>query len=176
MARHGVNSRRRANVKKSFDDPAIFCNPANILFGWTHDRHVNEIVQRGNEITLQYGYMDFVRTVHLNATRPARIAPSTAGHSTGTWDGDVLVVDTVGFKPSVLIPIAGIMHSDRMHVVERFSVDAAARTLTRTFRAEDPLYLAAPYTGTDVMTLSPEPVTRYNCVELSGKNNQRPPK
>jgi hypothetical protein len=156
-----------------FDDPAIFCNPANILFGWTHDQHVNEITQKRDEIAIQYGYMDFVRTVHLNAKHPARIVPSTAGHSTGTWDGDVLVVDTVGLKTSVLIPIAGIMHSDQMHVVERFSVDASGTTLTRAFRAEDPLYLAAPYTGTDTMTLSPEPYTRYNCVELSGKNNQR---
>lgn len=120
------------------------------------------------------GYMDLVRTVHLNAAHPNRIASSTAGHSTGTWDGDTLVVDSVGFKPSVLIPIAGIMHSDQIHVVERFTVDPLARTLTRAYRVEDPLYLASPYTGTDVMTVSAEPYTPYKCVELSGKNNERP--
>ena len=157
-----------------FDDPATKCNPANILFGWTHDQHVNEITQTGDEVILQYGYMDFVRTVHMNATHPGGITPTTAGHSTGTWDKDVLVVDTVDFAPSVLIPIIGLMHSDRMHVIERFSVDPNAKTLTRTYRAEDPLYLKTPYTGTDVMTLSTEPYIRYNCVELSGKNNLRP--
>ena len=126
------------------------------------------------EIVLQYGYMDFVRTIHMNASHPTAIAPTTAGHSTGTWDGDLLVVDTVGFAPGVLIPISGVMHSDRMHVVERFSVDPNAHTLTRAYRVEDSLYLTAPYTGTDVMLLSKEPFVPYNCVELSGRNNLRP--
>ncbi len=157
-----------------FDDPAITCNPANILFGWTHDQHVNEITQKGDEVILQYGYMDFVRTIHLNAAHPKTLTASTAGHSTGTWDGDVLVVDTIGFAPSVLIPIVGLMHSDQMHVVERFSVDPNAKTLTREYRAEDPLYLKSPYTGRDVMLLSKEPFVLYNCVELSGQNNIRP--
>ncbi len=157
-----------------FDDPAIKCNPANVLFGWTHDQHVNEVVQQDNEVILQYGYMDFVRTIHMNASHPRTITPTTAGHSVGRWEGDVLVVDTVGFAPSVLIPISGVMHSDRMHVIERFSVDPDRKTLTRAYRAEDPLYLKATYTGTDVMLLSNEPFVPYNCVELSGKNNLRP--
>ena len=157
-----------------FDDPAIKCNPGNILFGWTHDQHVNEIVQKSGEIILQYGYMDFARTIHMNAAHPKQIAPTTGGHSTASWDGDVLVVDTIGFAPGVLIPISGLMHSDQLHVVERFSVDPDAKTLAREYRAEDPLYLKSPYTGRDVMILSNEPATAYNCVELSGKNNLRP--
>lgn len=157
-----------------FDDPAIKCSPANILFGWTHDQHVNEITQKGKEITLQYGYMDFVRTVHLNAAHPKTIKPSTGGHSTGTWDGDVLVVDTIGIAPGVLIPISGLMHSGQIHVVERFTVDPVAKTLTRAYQADDALYLKSTYTGSDVMNYSTEPFGRYNCVELSGKNNVRP--
>lgn len=158
-----------------FDDPAIKCNPANILFGWTHDRHVNEIVQKSDAITIKYGYMDFVRTVRLNMTEhPKNTKPSTGGHSIGHWEGDVLVVDTIGFAPSVLIPIMGLMHSGQMHVVERFSVDPNEGILTRTYRAEDPLYLKGPYTGVDRMALSAEPYVPYNCVELSGKNNIRP--
>ncbi len=156
-----------------FDDPALKCNPANILFGWTHDQHVNEIAQSKKEVTLKYGYMDFVRTIHLNQTEhPKKITPSTAGHSIGKWEGDVLVVDTVGFLRGVLIPISGVMHSAQMHVVERFSV--SGDTLTRTYRVEDPLYLKAAYTGSDVMSISREPYQKYNCVELSGKNNIRP--
>ena len=131
-------------------------------------------MQRGDEIVLRYGYMDLVRTIHMNAVHPRTVVPSLGGHSVGRWDGDVLEVDTVGFAPGVLIPIAGILHSDRLHVVERFAVDPAAKTLTRTYRAEDPLYLKTPYVGTDVMTRTSEPYTAYNCVELSGRNNIRP--
>ena len=176
----GVEATRAGEVAaqaydQRFDDPAIKCNPANIIFGWTHDQHVNEIVQKKDEVVLKYGYMDFVRTIHLNqAEHPKKITPSTAGHSIGKWEGDVLVVDTIGFKPSVLIPISGLMHSHQMHVVERFSVDNTAGTLTRAYRVEDPLYLKAAYTGTDVMSVSAEPYVTYKCVELSGKNNIRP--
>ena len=156
-----------------FDDPAIKCDPANILFGWVHDRHVNEITQRDDEITLKYGYMDLVRTIHMNmAEHPKNVAPSRAGHSIGKWDGDTLVVDTTHLSAGVLIPIIGVMYSDQ-YIVERFTFDPNAKTLTRAYRAEDPLYLKAPYTGQDVMTISDEPYVLYNCVELSGKNNLR---
>jgi hypothetical protein len=162
----------REKYDERFDDPAIRCNPANILFGWTHDRHVNDIVQTRDKITLKYGYMDFVRTISMNMSEhPKNINSSTAGHSIGRWEADVLVVDTIGFVPGVLIPIAGIQHSEKMHVVERFSVDG--KNLKREYRAEDPLYLKTAYTGMDLMTLSAEPYTPYNCVELSGKNNMR---
>lgn len=169
-----AGARAPKSYDQRFDDPAIKCSPGNILFGWTHDQHVNEIIQQGNEITLQYGYMDFTRTIHMHVAQPRTIQPSLAGHSTGTWDGDVLVVDTIGFAPGVLIPISGLMHSAQMHVVERFTLDPVAMTLTRAYRAEDPGYLMSPYTGTDVMRLSDEPARRYNCVELSGANNVRP--
>ncbi|MEQ1884962.1 MAG: DUF6152 family protein [Bryobacteraceae bacterium] len=162
------------NYDQPFDDPAIKCDPANILFGWVHDRHVNEITQTAKEITLKYGYMDFVRTIHLDQKEhPKSIKPSRGGHSIGSWDGDTLVVDTVGFAPGVLIPIIGVMHSNQMHVVERFTFDPATKVLTREYRADDSLYLRNPHTGRDLMSISDEPYTPYNCVELSGKNNMR---
>lgn len=162
------------NYDQPFDDPAIKCDPANIIFGYGHDRHVNLITQGDNEITIKYGYMDLLRTIHMNMTEhPKNVAPSRGGHSIGKWDGDTLVVDTTHFSPGVLIPLSGVMFSDQMHIVERFTFDPAARSLTRAYTVEDPLYLKAPYTGQDVQTISDEPYVPYNCVELSGKNNIR---
>ena len=164
-----------AGYNQPFDDPSIKCDVGNILFGWWHDQHVNEIVQKDDVITLRYGYMDFVRTVYLNlAAHPQNIKPSRGGHSIGKWDGDVLVVDTVGLAPGVLNPLVGIMHSNQMHIVERFTLDAAAGTLRREFTAMDPLYLKGPVTGYDVSRVSDEPFMSYNCKELSGRNNIRP--
>ncbi|MGC3979994.1 MAG: DUF6152 family protein [Steroidobacteraceae bacterium] len=157
-----------------FDDPAIKCSAGNIIFGWTHDQNVNEIIQTDKSITLKYGYMDLMRTIHLDATEhPKNLTPSLTGHSIGHWQGKELVVDTIGFKPGVLIPIGGLLHSEQLHIVERFSVDSAGTTLTRAYQVEDPLYLKASYSGSDVLLRSSEPYTPYNCVELSGKNNQR---
>ena len=158
-----------------FDDPAVHCSAANIIFGWTHDENVNEIVQDKATLTLKYGYMDLVRTVYLDQPKhPAKLQPSLAGHSIGHFEGSVLVVDTVGFAPGVLIPMMGLQHSQQLHVVERFSVDAAAGTLTREYRADDALYLRSEWSGRDVLKASGEPFKAFACVELSGKNNQRP--
>lgn len=164
-----------AGYEQPFDDPAIQCDIANIIFGWTHDENVNGITQDGSTITLQYGYMDFVRTVHMDQREhPRGLALTRGGHSIGSWDGDTLVVDTVALEAGVLVPISGVMFSDQAHVVERFTLDAGAGTLTREYRVEDPLYLAQPWSGRDVMSRSSEPYLPYECVELSGDNNKRP--
>lgn len=164
-----------SGYEQPYDDPAIQCDIANIIFGWTHDQNVNEIIQTPGAITLKYGYMDFVRTVHMDMREHPRNLPLTrGGHSIASWDGDTLVVDTVALKAGVLIPINGVMFSDQAHVTERFTLDARARVLTREYRVDDPLYLKQPYTGRDVMNASQEPYTPYECVELSGDNNKRP--
>jgi hypothetical protein len=161
--------------EQPYDDPAIKCDIANIIFGWTHDENVNEIIQTGTTITLKYGYMDFVRTIHLDSTsHPSSLALTRAGHSIGRWEGDTLVVDTVALLHGVLVPINGVMFSDQAHIVERFTLDRERGTLTRNYRVEDPLYLQQPWTGRDVMHVSSESYVPYDCVELSGDNNKRP--
>lgn len=159
--------------EQPYDDPAIQCDVANIIFGWTHDQNINAITQSGNTITLQYGYMDFVRTIHMDSAHPKTLPLTRGGHSTGKWEGDTLVVDTVGLAPSVLVPMAGIMLGDKAHIVERFKVESGGATLTRDYVVEDPLYLKQAYSGRDVMRASKDPYVPYDCVELSGDNNKR---
>jgi hypothetical protein len=161
------------NYEQPFDDPAIQCDIANIIFGWTHDQNINAITQSGNLITLQYGYMDFVRTVHLDGQHPKNPALTRGGHSIGKWEGDTLVVETVALAPSVLIPMAGIMLSDKARIVERFRLEPGGGTLTRDYVVEDPLFLQQSFSGRDVMRASKDPYTPYDCVELSGDNNKR---
>ena len=158
-----------------YDNPVIRCESGNIILDWTRQSHVNDIRQDENEITFRYGYLDLVRTVHLGVSNhPENLAPSIEGHSIGSWEDDVLVVDTIGFLPRVLIPRAALMTSDQMHVMERFAFDEDARTLTREYVVTDPLYLSEPYTGRDVSDIAAEPYRPFNCVDLSGENNRRP--
>ena len=159
----------------NFDNPALFCKNANIIHGWTHDSHINEILQEDETISLKYGYMDMVRTVHLNiSTHPEDIAPSTEGHSIGWWENDTLVIDTIGFSPNTMIPIQEIMHSDQMHIVERYRYDGDAQRLFRSYVAEDPLYFVSTYASQDMMGISAIPWESYGCLELAGDNNRRP--
>lgn len=159
----------------AFDDPILQCHFVNMFDGWNHDENVNDITQTDDTITLQYGFMDVVRTIHLNMDEhPADITPSSVGHSIGKWDGDVLVVDTIGFAEGVLSHRNGTKHSEQMHGIERFRYEPTEQRLYRDYRVTDPLYLVGETRGQDIMALSPAPYTPYGCVELSGNNNIRP--
>jgi len=150
-------------------NPRMYCTATNIFFDWEFDRHVNEIIQTEDTITLKYGLMDIERTIHLNMDEhPDDITLSRAGHSIGRWEGETLIVATIGFSEGFLIAGGGGLakHSDQMHAVERFSYDAETQGLTRTYTAEDSLYFTGMYSGQDVVYTSDVPFEPYSCVEL----------
>jgi len=163
-----------AKYDPRYDDPTLRCAISNIFLAWPYDQHVNMITQTDKEIVLTYGFMDFVRTIRLNSQHPKTIKPSLGGDSIGRWDGDTLVVDTVGFTSGTLAHLVGTPFSDKMHAEERFVFDPRALTLTRSYTAQDPVYWKTEFTGSDVLRLSAEPHVAYGCKELSGKNNVRP--
>jgi len=158
-----VGTKAAADFKQE-DNPRFRCETTSIIFDWTFDGAVNRITQNKDTIVLQYGQMGLKRTVFMNAkAHPATIKPTRAGHSIGHWDGDVLVVDTVGFLPGVLT--GSVRHSDKLHVVERFSLDPKAMTLTRSYSAEDSTYLKGQYTGSDVIQPADAKYTEDHCKE-----------
>ena len=117
-------------------------------------------------IDITYGLYNFKRRIHVGMqAHPANLTPSYAGHSIGNWEGDVLVVDTVGFEPGVLSPPT--RSSDQMHIVERFSLDTAKMALKREYSVTDPVYLAEPYASYDVMYLSDVPFEAQTCKEMT---------
>jgi hypothetical protein len=141
------------------------CAPGSIVSDWGGEP-VNRIAQAAGTVTIQYGRTGMTRTVHVGmAAHPANFTPSREGHSIGRWDGDVLVVDTVGFLPGTLL--GQTPHSAQLHVVERFSVDPATTTLKREVTAEDPLFFTAAYTRADNMLLSAVPYAAEACQDLT---------
>lgn len=157
-----------------YDDPILRCHYVNLIGGWNHDKNANDIHQKEDTVTMQYGFMDVVRTIHLNQGKhPENIIPSSTGHSIGRWDGDTLVVETIGFEEGVLSHSSGMKHSEQMRVVERIHVNQETMQLIRDYTITDPLYLEGVTTGQDIMGYTETPYSRYNCTELSGKNNIR---
>ncbi len=147
-------------------NPRMRCETTGVLFDWTYDGAVNRITQTGDTVTLQYGQLGFTRTIHLNMdAHPANVAPSRGGHSIGRWENDVLVVDTVGFAPGVLSP--PVMHTDKLHVVERFSLDPTGPTLLRSYTADDSEYFASTYSGSDMLALADVAYSPDACTELT---------
>jgi hypothetical protein len=157
------------------DNPRMRCGTTSIIFDWTYDGAVNRVTQKADSVTLEYGQYGFTRTIHLNMTEhPATLEPSRAGHSIGHWENDVLVVDTVGFAPGVLSP--PILHTDRLHVVERFSLDPAGPTLLRSYTAEDPEYFAGTYSGSDMLAVADIAYSPDKCSELTPHSNDGQPR
>ena len=77
---------------------------------------------------------------------PKNLSPSYYGHSVGRWDGDTLVVDSVGYNESFWMDREGSPHTDKLHLTEKFTrIDANFIKYEAT--VEDPGAYTAPWTG-----------------------------
>ena len=146
-------------------NPRLSCQITSVLFDWVFDGTINRITQSDDVIKMEYG-RGLTRTVHMDlAAHPPGAAPSRAGHSIGRWDGDTLVVDTVGFEPGSL---AGtVAHSAELHIVERFTLDPATLALRREYVANDPAYFVSEYVGGDTVLPADAPFAVDACKELA---------
>ena len=86
------------------------------------------------------------RSIYTDGRKhPDDLDPTFSGHSVGHWDGDTLVVDTVGVKTITELSM-GMKHSDKLHLIERIHlVKGDANTLVDELTAEDPVALAQPW-------------------------------
>jgi Family of unknown function (DUF6152) len=153
------------------DNPWFACKPTSFIRDWTADWPINRFVQKTLEngekvIDITYGLYNFNRRIHVGMTEhPADIERNYAGHSIGNWEGNVLVVDTIGFTAGVLTPPT--RSSEQMHIVERFTLDTEKWSLRRDYSVTDPVYLAAPYESYDVMYLAEVPFEEQPCRDMT---------
>ena len=127
---------------RAFPDPDNQClqNPVPYIF-WNFSVR---LLQQPNKVTILYQHDDDFREVRLNQPHPATVIPSLHGDSVGHYEGDTLVVDTVGVKlgPYRMIDRFGTPYSQALHVVERYRlIDYAAtkEALTRLAKEWPPV-------------------------------------
>jgi len=115
--------------------PAFHLNPGNM-----------HIIQTPKEVVLFLtGRM---RHIWLNVPHTANPKPSWYGESVGHYEGDTLVVDTVGFNDKTFVDSYRTPHTDRLHVVERFRLIDGGNTLEVAFTVDDPGAFYQPWSGT----------------------------
>jgi hypothetical protein len=162
----GLAAQEALRQRPPAEDPNFNCGVTSILHDWVFDGPINRITQTAETVTLQYSRGALTRVVHMNmAAHPTDIEPTRAGHSIGSWDGDTLVVDTVGFEPGGIA--RGVPHSDQLHVVERFTLDPDSLFLHREFQADDPLYFSTQYVGSDQVLPADAEFMIDECRELA---------
>jgi hypothetical protein len=130
--------------RKKSDDPANKCLPMGVPRLSTYPQ---KFVQTPSKIIiLDEGDIHTFRIVYLNGRQhPAEVNPTWYGDSIGHWDGDTLVVDTVGFNDRTWLDAAGHPHTDQLHVTERYK-RPEMNTLLREVTVEDPGAYARPFT------------------------------
>ncbi len=81
-----------------------------------------QVLQTPGTVTMMYSHSGQIRRIRMNQQHPARVTPSWYGDSVGHYEGDTLVVDTVGIKVAPLSSLDryGTPHTEALHVVERY--------------------------------------------------------
>jgi hypothetical protein len=118
----------------TYPNPANQCWPEPVPF--IYKNFAMEMFQRPDWITILYEQDHEVRHVRMNQPHPAKLTPSWYGDSVGHYEGDTLVVDTVGQKsgPFAMLDLYGTPYTKALHVVERYRLldyEAAKEGLER---------------------------------------------
>jgi hypothetical protein len=147
MARFPVTPEGRAEQAKLVADGLCYVEPVPFLTVLDELRTIeigeDQVVMRfdntGDHVT---------RTIHMTAQHPADVQPSLHGHSIGRWDGDTLVIDTIGYEANPSGNGMNVPSSTRKHTVERLTLTADRTRLRYEVTVEDPAYLTGPGTLT----------------------------
>jgi hypothetical protein len=114
-----VYKERVENLAK--DRPSGRCLPHAIPDSMTVRSGPWKIIQNSNQLAILFEEMNHYRQIFTDGRSfPKQMAPTWWGYSIGKWEGDTLVVDTLGFNDQSWLDDPGHPHSDAMHVTERF--------------------------------------------------------
>jgi hypothetical protein len=150
--------------RQSKDDPEANCLPTGIPriapYPW-------RIVQDSSHIYFLFeGNIHSFRQIFMDGRKhPADPDPTWYGHSIGSWDGDTLVVDTVGFNDKFWFDFRGHPHTEQLHTIERYTRKDLG-TLENKVTIIDPGDYSKPFTLTFTARLRPkEELMEYICQE-----------
>jgi hypothetical protein len=127
--------------------PAFLVLPATPIY----------FIQTPKEVVMIWMQDHQVRHVYLEVPHSAGLKPSWFGESVGRYEGDTLVVDTIGLSARTFVDNYQTPHTEQLHVVERFRMIDAGKSLEVNVRVEDPGAFTTPWNA----------IQRYRRVEQS---------
>lgn len=132
------------------DDPAKNCQPIGPFRMMAKEGNKIELLPSPGRITMLFEdiALGHMRTIYLTRQHSSHLEPSWMGDSIGHWEGDTLVVDTVGFNENVWLNAAGAPHSETLRLIERYRLVQGGKYLEVKMTAQDAKALAKPYTYT----------------------------
>ena len=104
-------------------------------------------IQTPKEVVMILSSKQEIRHIYLTDKHSADVTPSWYGESIGHYEGDTLVVDTVGINESTWIDGFGTPHTKQLHVIERFRLVEGGQVLEANLHIEDPGAFTMPWNG-----------------------------
>ena len=149
--------RTRANIEAGYmEDPEWSCFPSGMPRIFVH-QYPFEILQLPGRVIMLFEYDHFVRQIWMDGRehpREEELDHTWMGHSIGSWDGETLVVDSVGFNDKTWLDNAGHPHTEALRVVERIR-RVEHDTLQIDFTIDDPKAYTRPWSGQRVFRFRP---------------------
>jgi len=128
------------------DSPAYRCEPHGPTRMMMSAQDIMIVQQESMLVIISEHMNDGYRIIYINGKHPDSMAyPEWNGHSVGHWEGDILVVDTIGMREDSWLNSSGLQHGEKMHVVERFQ-KTSPDTFTVKVTIDDPVYFTKPFT------------------------------
>jgi hypothetical protein len=141
----------KANPRYEVPETSDNCEPDGMPSLMTFPYNLEILITPGKVTVIQEALMQVRRIFTDGRPLPRRdqVDPNYFGYSVGRWEGETLVVTTVGTKPGQRLGIAGITNSDQLTITERIYLDPKERDLLHLeFTFEDPKVLAQPWRRT----------------------------
>lgn len=121
--------------------------------------------QTPTKVTIVNELNSQVRHVYLDVPHSKDLKPSWYGESVGHYEGDELVVDTIGLNDRTTVDNYRTPHTDQIHVVERFRLIEGGKTLQATITVDDPGTFNMPWTAVQRWTQTDRPLEEDLCSE-----------
>ena len=131
------------------DDPHVRCKASGgpRLYTTPYGFEMVEVPEMQRIFVMGVGGPHTWRVIFLDGRpHPTDLDPSFYGHSVGHWEGDSLVVDTVGFNEKFWLSREGVPHTEKLHLTERFT-RTDYNDLKYEATIDDPGAYSAPWTG-----------------------------
>ncbi len=151
--------------RRGIDDPMARCFSPGVPRTTTMGLFPMQIVQTPKTIVMLFEVFHVFRVIQIDAKHPDDLEGSFMGDSVGHWEGDTLVVDAIGFNDKTWLAGTGTFHSDKLHVVEKFT-RMDQNTIAYEVSMEDPAVLTKPWVQHSTIMLRPGTRLReYECAE-----------
>lgn len=143
--------------------PQEMCAPMGVPYILELNFHA-QIIDDGKQIVFLYERHGQPRIARLNGTHPTNLKPSWFGDSVAHYEGDTLVIDTIGLNAKTWTDNFATPHTDKLHVVERYH-RRDANNLDVTVQVDDPGAFTMPWAAQVRYYKDDEPWLEVSCAE-----------